>query len=44
MKTFPTFDEYDKWWWLTYHVHATREQYEEAKSRAEGIVRKEEAI
>ena len=42
--SFPSFAQYDKWLWLRTSNHATREQYEAAKARAEGIVRKAEAI
>lgn len=42
--SFPSFYLYDRWVWLHTGNHATREQYEAAKARAEGIVRKEEAI
>lgn len=42
--SFPSFYLFDRWVWLHTCNHATQEQYEAAKSRAEGIVRKAEAI
>ena len=41
---FPSFTQYDFWYWNQHGTHATRAQYTEAKQRVENYVKRAEEL